>query len=170
MKKLREMKKNNKGFSLVELIVVIAIMVVLIAVLGSAILGYVEKSKYSKDISALDSINTAMKTFIAEPDSVYVDGTVYNLGQIMGDTMDVNGVVAPILAEVFDIDDDAPGDSAFNADSDAFDGIIAENVLVTITDGAVSICVPVNNAESDDYDAYTVGGHEWEDAQLVIGE
>lgn len=170
MKKLREMKKNNKGFSLVELIVVIAIMVVLIAVLGSTILGYVEKSKYSKDISALDSINTAMKTFIAEPDSVYSDDTTYTLDDIMDDAMDVNGVVAPILSEVFNIDEDNLDASTFNADSDAFNNILASDVLVRITDGAVSICVPVNNAEADDYDAYTVGRHTWTDEELVKGE
>ena len=71
---MKKFKENNKGFSLVELIVVIAIMVVLIAVLGSTILGYVDKSKYSKDISALDSINTAVKTFVADPSSDYKDG------------------------------------------------------------------------------------------------
>ena len=35
------MKNENKGFSLVELIVVIAIMAVMVAVLAPALLGYV---------------------------------------------------------------------------------------------------------------------------------
>ena len=76
---MKKFKENNKGFSLVELIVVIAIMVVLIAVLGSTILGYVEKSKYSKDMSALDSINTAVKTFVADP----ITGTDATYGMTM---------------------------------------------------------------------------------------
>ena len=151
MKKLREMKKNNKGFSLVELIVVIAIMVVLIAVLGSTILGYVEKSKHSKDMSALDSINTAMKTFIAEPDSKYTDGVVYNLTGIMASTVDVNGVVKPILSEVFNM---SASPATFNGDSDAFDAVDADDVLIGIKDGAVSIYVKSNDS---DYSNYVVG-------------
>ena len=78
---MKKFKENNKGFSLVELIVVIAIMVVLIAVLGSTILGYVDKSKYSKDISALDSINTAVKTFVADP-SFLVDWQLEGNGEV----------------------------------------------------------------------------------------
>ena len=42
--------KNNKGFSLVELIIVIAIMAVLIGVLAPQYLGYVKKSKVSTDL------------------------------------------------------------------------------------------------------------------------
>ena len=160
MKKIREMmnnkKKNNKGFSLVELIVVIAIMAVLIGVLGSTILGYVEKSKYSKDLSALDSINTAIKTFVAEPNSEYTDGTEYTLTQIMNTTnMDKGNVVAPILSEVFDT---TASPAAFNESSDAFKDITADNVKICIEDGAVSILV---ESKDEDYADYTVGKHEF---------
>ena len=41
---IKQNKENNKGFSLIELIVVMAIMVVLIGVLSSAVLGYVNKA------------------------------------------------------------------------------------------------------------------------------
>ena len=54
-------KRNNKGFSLVELIIVIAIMAVLVGVLAPAYLRYVEKSRKSADIQAIDSIMTAME-------------------------------------------------------------------------------------------------------------
>lgn len=55
------MKKemNNKGFSLVELIIVVAIMAVLIGVLAPAYLQYVEKSKKTKDCQAVGSIMDA---------------------------------------------------------------------------------------------------------------
>ena len=45
MKKLLQKRKNNKGFSLVELIVVVAIMAVLIGVLVPTLVRNVEKSK-----------------------------------------------------------------------------------------------------------------------------
>ena len=38
-------KKNNKGFSLIELIVVVAIMAVLVGILAPAYLQYVEKAR-----------------------------------------------------------------------------------------------------------------------------
>ncbi len=73
------MKKNkNKGFSLVELIIVIAIMVVLAAVLAPQFIKYVESSKQSTDISNVGSYKTAIEAYVADkmPDDdveLYVD-------------------------------------------------------------------------------------------------
>lgn len=55
------MKKNNKGFSLVELIIVIAIMAVLMAVLAPQFLRYVERSRLQSDNTALGEIANACK-------------------------------------------------------------------------------------------------------------
>lgn len=52
---------KNKGFSLVELIVVIAIMAILTSVLAPSLLAYTERSRASKDIAAMDEVvNTIM--------------------------------------------------------------------------------------------------------------
>ncbi|MBQ2981141.1 MAG: type II secretion system protein [Lachnospiraceae bacterium] len=160
---MKKFKENNKGFSLVELIVVIAIMVVLIAVLGSTILGYVDKSKYSKDISALDSLNTAVKTFVADPsvDSSFTDQTC-TLTALLA--YDKGNVIKPILAEVFTIDESEVGNSKFNNSSKSFNGVTFNDVMVDIKDGAVSIYVEVKQG---DYAPY-VAGTKWNDQGTTL--
>lgn len=61
-------KTNNKGFSLVELIIVIAIMAILVGVLAPQYLKYVEKSRRSADLDTLDSVYTACTTAASDAD------------------------------------------------------------------------------------------------------
>ena len=61
-------KMNNKGFSLVELIIVIAIMAILVGVLAPQYLKYVEKSRRSADLDQLDSVYTACSTAASDAD------------------------------------------------------------------------------------------------------
>ena len=50
------MKKiNNKGFSLVELIIVIAIMAILVGIVGTQVLPYIDKAKEAKDIQIVST-------------------------------------------------------------------------------------------------------------------
>lgn len=61
MKKMERKENANKGFSLVELIVVVAIMAVLVGILAPQYLRYVEKTRLQKDNSAIAEIANAMK-------------------------------------------------------------------------------------------------------------
>lgn len=59
-------RTNKKGFSLIELIVVVAIMAILVALLAPNVLKYIEKSKFGKDINSLDSVRLAIEAEIMD--------------------------------------------------------------------------------------------------------
>ncbi len=58
--------KNNKGFSLVELIIVIAIMAILVGVMAPQLIKYIEKTNVSSDVQLCKTIKTAMETAAAD--------------------------------------------------------------------------------------------------------
>ena len=70
------MKKNNSGFSLVELIIVIAIMAVLIGVLAPQFIKYVERSRESTDLQNIEEIKTAMEAYVADSEGLTANASI----------------------------------------------------------------------------------------------
>ncbi len=66
MKKQERKETANKGFSLVELIVVVAIMAVLLVVLTPQYLRYVERTRLQKDNTAIGEIVQTIKLALAD--------------------------------------------------------------------------------------------------------
>lgn len=92
-------KTNNKGFSLVELIVVLAIMAVLTAILAPLLLNYVERSRRQKDESALDEILNC--THIAlSVDKVYNDAKSTGISVTITDNAMVTANSVPLQEEL----------------------------------------------------------------------
>ena len=63
------LKNNKKGFSLVELIVVIAIMAVLMAILVPSLLRNVERSRMQRDDSAMSEVVESVKLALCDFDT-----------------------------------------------------------------------------------------------------
>lgn len=103
------MKKemNNKGFSLVELIIVIAIMVILIAVLAPTYLRYVERGRNSRDIQNATSISDAIQVWAADPQAAPAltaadDGFVITVGQVAANPTNAQIMAALVNAGLVD--------------------------------------------------------------------
>lgn len=83
---------TNKGFSLVELIIVVAIMAILIGVLAPQYLRYVEKSRLQKDNTSMGEIANVMKMTSSDEKMITAIGDGIKI------TFDTNGVMqAPAL-------------------------------------------------------------------------
>lgn len=131
-KKLANRKKDNKGFSLVELIIVIAIMAILVGVLAPQYLKYVEKSRRSADLDQLDSVYTACTT--AASDADITDAPVSSGSSITGTSWysEVENTVGTSLA------------SLKWKSSDAIKGTAAPSITVTsgqftVSKGALTV-------------------------------
>ena len=103
-------KNENKGFSLVELIVVIAIMAVMTAVLAPSLLQYVERSRAQKDDSAMGELTNAIQLALADQDA-YDECLKWNDKDAKTSYYDENGHVAA------KVDADAKGNFTYKAEA-----------------------------------------------------
>ena len=74
-------KMNNNGFSLIELIIVIAIMAVLIGVLAPQYMRYVERGRATADRDNIEAIVDALQVYYVDPNatSTFVGGETITL-------------------------------------------------------------------------------------------
>ncbi len=90
--KLFQKKKNNKGFSLVELIVVVAIMAVLLGVLVPTLVRHIETSKQSKDLSGIAEIANSMEIALANEKFSDLDVVITCTGGTVTVTRDATAI------------------------------------------------------------------------------
>ena len=68
LKLFNRKKEDNKGFTLVELVIVVAILAILVGILAPQYTKYVEKSRQSADVSNLENIVKGFKVAAADTD------------------------------------------------------------------------------------------------------
>lgn len=126
-------KLNNKGFSLVELIIVIAIMAVLIGILAPQFLRYVEKSRIQKDETAIEELRKACEVALANEKVAKSVGAETFPYKISIDTAGVYTIGnADLSAEVLA----TIGDTTLNFTSNLYTGTTGAEVEITkLTDG-----------------------------------
>ena len=73
------MMKNNKGFSLVELIIVVAVMAILVGVIAPMYLQYVAKAKRTVDARNAEEVVRAMDKYAVFEDSNSYSGTAWTM-------------------------------------------------------------------------------------------
>lgn len=61
-------KEKNKGFTLVELIIVVAILAILVGLLAPQYVKYVEKSRKSTDVNNLERLVNAVQIAVSDSD------------------------------------------------------------------------------------------------------
>ncbi len=131
-----EMKLNNKGFSLVELIVVIAIMAILVGVLAPSVLGQLDKAKVAKDKQTIDTIATAVVVAYTDPD---IDATTKLMSFSYPVGTAVQYTATPNIKSYMDVINTTVGYTTVPIESNEYKGTNTIDIAVNTTTNKVTV-------------------------------
>lgn len=124
-------KLNNKGFTLVEIVIVIVIIAILAAMLVPSLTQWIDKSKMKTFTSACGTIKTAVASAISE--QYATDSTVSNISQVDNAAAILTADVGKSVA----VGDTAPEKGyAVNADATANSMTITDGKFTGVWDGS----------------------------------
>lgn len=93
-------KKNNKGFTLIELIIVIAILAILVGIVGFQATKYIAKSRVSADLATMDAVETATKTAVADTDDPITTEVTVKVSKADGMIVDPDTATSKVEANL----------------------------------------------------------------------
>ena len=129
---------KNKGFTLVELIVVLVILAILAAILVPTLLGYIDKARSEKDFATAQSVRVATQAQIDE---------LYGKGDNKVEAGDINADAKKAIFKLVGADSD-----------DKIDGQKIDISAITITNNQITeITVQIG----DKYYKYTSSNNTW---------
>lgn len=79
MNRLMKKPKDNRGYSLVELIIVMVIMAILVGIVGTRVIPHVEKSQKAKDLQLVSSYCTDAMTAYSSSADVLDEAETYTI-------------------------------------------------------------------------------------------
>lgn len=134
--------RDNRGFTLVEMIVVMLIMTVLASVLIPGFLGWIDDARGKKYVLSARGIYMAAQAIESEKYAAW-DGTQANANHELSDTdmeriMRMADVEEAVITDIF-FKSDTPGEEGFSSNHDYFTivglGVQFQGVKVTLYDG-----------------------------------
>lgn len=131
--------KNNKGFSLVELIIVIAIMAILVGVMAPQLIKYIEKSNVSADTQLADTVHGAVLTAVMDPEVILAtDTSTYYSALTAGtaiNSIDTSNTLSKAICEIMGITSGAEIAGSLRSNG-------ATTVSVKVENNTVSVWLP----------------------------
>ena len=103
---MKKITKNNKGFSLIELIIVIAIMAVLVAIIAPNLTKYLGSSKTKTDEKNLDEVKQQVLNAISDAETneitvkvgvITIDGSSGSITVTGGDNGSFDAILKTVL-------------------------------------------------------------------------
>lgn len=119
-------KTNNKAFSLVELIIVIAIMAILVGLIAPQFVKYVQQSKEVTEIQNIEILQAAANTVLADP--TFKDGVagIFSIPKSGAPSNRINGNFKTLLEVALGKDEN--GDIKYPRPRDS-----AKSYVITVT-------------------------------------